>query len=187
MYAQRLAFLNASFRGEAPTVRGHTRSTTLKSSWCCRGRPKAAIGYWSSKGHSIAIVGLRTVGHQTSHTARGLYKLISGTGLESHSKIHQLHYIFHYSEHGNLVFFATTATIYCHHPPPPVNMRFAIIFASFVAGLAVALPDPTPQGYAGPCANDNCGVNGLQCGNRICVPWPSTDPALRKGCTCSFA
>ncbi|KAF2646588.1 hypothetical protein P280DRAFT_386576 [Massarina eburnea CBS 473.64] len=66
-------------------------------------------------------------------------------------------------------------------------MRFSIITSTILLTLASALPDPTPQGYTGPCSVDNCGVNGLDCtykGN-LCVPFPSTDLALRKGCTCS--
>ncbi|KAJ4988610.1 hypothetical protein SVAN01_05901 [Stagonosporopsis vannaccii] len=65
-------------------------------------------------------------------------------------------------------------------------MRFTFIVASLLVGLAAALPDPLPQGYTGPCSDNNCGVSGTRCGSgRLCVPWPSTDPALRKGCTCS--
>ncbi|KAH7079678.1 hypothetical protein FB567DRAFT_126905 [Paraphoma chrysanthemicola] len=63
-------------------------------------------------------------------------------------------------------------------------MRFSIVLATFLAAVVTAMPDPLPQGYTGPCSKDNCGVNGLQC-RSLCVPWPSTDPALRKGCTCS--
>ncbi|EMD67404.1 hypothetical protein COCSADRAFT_34222 [Bipolaris sorokiniana ND90Pr] len=66
-------------------------------------------------------------------------------------------------------------------------MRFSIVVATFFASVALAMPDPLPQGYNGPCARDNCGVNGLNCGRRLCVGWPNTDPALRKGCTCTTA
>src|SRR5690242_8552958 len=72
--------------------------------------------------------------------------------------------------------------------PHTIIMRFTIIIASLLVGIATALPDPTPQGYTGPCSDNNCGVSGKQCSaGRLCVPWPSTDPALRKGCTCSTA
>jgi hypothetical protein len=65
-------------------------------------------------------------------------------------------------------------------------MKF-LILTSLLA-LAAALPDPTPQGYTGPCSARDCGVNHLNCAakSQLCVPWPSTDPALRKGCTCSL-
>ncbi|KAH8731786.1 hypothetical protein GQ44DRAFT_603940 [Phaeosphaeriaceae sp. PMI808] len=63
-------------------------------------------------------------------------------------------------------------------------MRFSFIIAAFLTSFAIAMPDPLPQGYSGPCERDNCGVNGLKC-RSLCVPWPHTDPALRKGCTCS--
>jgi hypothetical protein len=65
-------------------------------------------------------------------------------------------------------------------------MRLTIIVAAFFASIVVAMPDPLPQGYTGPCSNNACGVSSKNCGNQICVPWPSTDPALRKGCTCSL-
>jgi hypothetical protein len=65
------------------------------------------------------------------------------------------------------------------------NMRLSIILATLLASIVTAMPDPLPQGYTGPCSADNCGVNGLKCRSRLCVPWPHTDPALRKGCTCS--
>jgi len=114
----------------------------------------------------------------------GIYRSTRLPFKVSHSFINHL---IRYTEHCDLVPSTKRASIHYHHPPPSVNMRFAIIIASVIAGLAAALPDPTPQGYTGPCSNDNCGVNSLQCGNRLCVPWPSTDPALRKGCTCSSA
>ena len=69
-----------------------------------------------------------------------------------------------------------------------INMRFAILITSIIIGLATALPDPTPQGYSGPCETSNCGVTGAKCrSGALCVGWPNTDPALRKGCTCSNA
>ncbi|KAF1969788.1 hypothetical protein BU23DRAFT_475803 [Bimuria novae-zelandiae CBS 107.79] len=66
-------------------------------------------------------------------------------------------------------------------------MRFTIVLASLLFTLASAMPDPLPQGFTGPCSTKDCGVNHLDCTNRgnLCVGWPSTDPALRKGCTCS--
>ncbi|KAH8891776.1 hypothetical protein GQ53DRAFT_864510 [Thozetella sp. PMI_491] len=41
--------------------------------------------------------------------------------------------------------------------------------------------------YTGPCSTTDCGENHLDCRGRgnLCVPYPSTDPALRQGCTCS--
>ncbi|KAF2023607.1 hypothetical protein EK21DRAFT_80500 [Setomelanomma holmii] len=63
-------------------------------------------------------------------------------------------------------------------------MRLSLVIATLLASIVTAMPDPLPQGYTGPCSKDDCGVDGLQCGS-LCVPWPSTDPALRKGCTCS--
>lgn len=65
-----------------------------------------------------------------------------------------------------------------------VIMHFSVVFATLLASIAVAMPDPVPQGYNGPCSVDNCGVKGLKC-QSLCVPWPHMDPALRKGCTCS--
>ncbi|KAA8617605.1 hypothetical protein Ptr902_02513 [Pyrenophora tritici-repentis] len=65
-------------------------------------------------------------------------------------------------------------------------MRLSTILATLLATLAVAYPDPTPQGYSGPCTENKCGINGNQCGTgQICVGWPHTSPALRKGCACS--
>ncbi|PSN75372.1 hypothetical protein BS50DRAFT_568047 [Corynespora cassiicola Philippines] len=66
-------------------------------------------------------------------------------------------------------------------------MRFSVIVAAILPALALAMPDPLPQGYSGPCSVSDCGVNHLDCRGRgnLCVGWPSTDPALRKGCTCS--
>jgi hypothetical protein len=69
-----------------------------------------------------------------------------------------------------------------HHPS---IMRFSILLTSALVALVSALPDPTPQGFSGPCSRDNCGASGKNCGNLLCVPFPSTDPTLRKGCTCS--
>jgi hypothetical protein len=63
-------------------------------------------------------------------------------------------------------------------------MRVSIVLATLFASFVTAMPDPIPQGYSGPCSRDNCGVNGLKC-QSLCVPWPHTDLALRKGCTCS--
>ncbi|KAK4183725.1 hypothetical protein QBC35DRAFT_393246 [Podospora australis] len=41
--------------------------------------------------------------------------------------------------------------------------------------------------YTGPCSASNCGADGRVCRRGwLCVPWPSFDPALRKGCTCSL-
>jgi hypothetical protein len=64
-------------------------------------------------------------------------------------------------------------------------MRFAIVIALF-AGVALASPSlMEPRAYYGPCSSSDCGASHLNCGNRICVGWPTTDPATRKGCTCS--
>ncbi|KAF2113498.1 hypothetical protein BDV96DRAFT_495937 [Lophiotrema nucula] len=66
-------------------------------------------------------------------------------------------------------------------------MRSIVFLTTIFISLAIALPDPIPQGYTGPCSVTDCGVNHLDCRNKgnLCVPWPSTDPAKRKGCTCS--
>ncbi|KAF9737482.1 hypothetical protein PMIN01_05261 [Paraphaeosphaeria minitans] len=66
-------------------------------------------------------------------------------------------------------------------------MKLAVAIASLLVTLAAAMPDPLPQGYTGPCSTRDCGVDHLDCTRRgnLCVPWPHTDPALRKGCTCS--
>ncbi|KAK4167504.1 hypothetical protein QBC43DRAFT_311980 [Cladorrhinum sp. PSN259] len=41
--------------------------------------------------------------------------------------------------------------------------------------------------YTGPCSVSNCGATGKVCPRGyLCVPWPSFEPALRKGCTCSI-
>ncbi|KAF2191872.1 hypothetical protein K469DRAFT_718932 [Zopfia rhizophila CBS 207.26] len=66
-------------------------------------------------------------------------------------------------------------------------MRFIVVLAALLTGIAFAMPDPLPQGYNGPCSTKDCGVNHLDCTRRgnLCVAWPHTDPALRKGCTCS--
>ncbi|KAF1945549.1 hypothetical protein EJ02DRAFT_338598 [Clathrospora elynae] len=63
-------------------------------------------------------------------------------------------------------------------------MRFTIVLVTLLASIATAMPDPLPQGFTGPCSKDNCGASGLKCPS-LCVPWPHTDLALRKGCTCS--
>lgn len=65
-----------------------------------------------------------------------------------------------------------------------INMRLFIIVATFLAAVVTAIPEPLLQGYSGPCSKDNCGVNGLKC-RSLCVGWPTTDPALREGCTCT--
>ncbi|KAF2246108.1 hypothetical protein BU26DRAFT_61854 [Trematosphaeria pertusa] len=67
-------------------------------------------------------------------------------------------------------------------------MRLTVVITTLIVALTSALPDPTPQGYTGPCSVTDCGVSHLDCRNKgnLCVPWPSTDPALRKGCTCSL-
>ncbi|EAT77087.2 hypothetical protein HBI56_207930 [Parastagonospora nodorum] len=64
-------------------------------------------------------------------------------------------------------------------------MRFSIIVATLLASIVTAMPDPLPLGYNGPCSRDNCGASGTNCGNRICVGWPSTEIEKRKGCTCT--
>jgi hypothetical protein len=41
--------------------------------------------------------------------------------------------------------------------------------------------------YTGPCSDQACGETSKVCPRGyMCVPWPSFDPALRKGCTCSY-
>jgi len=56
-----------------------------------------------------------------------------------------------------------------------------------LAGLAVALPKPVPQGYTGPCSDTDCGGIGNKCRRGyMCVPFPTTIPAEREGCTCSY-
>lgn len=139
-----------------------------------------------AQGHSIAIVGLPTLGRETSHTARSWY-------IDQHVRPRGNH---HPQLRKLLTFYTilTSSKVFYTIIPQArplqrilidnLNMRFTILITSLIVGLAAALPDPTPQGYTGPCSKDNCGVNGLQC-RSLCVPWPSTDPALRKGCTCS--
>lgn len=79
--------------------------------------------------------------------------------------------------------FSINCEYHCTHPTN--TMRFSVVLATFIASVALAMPDPLPQGYTGPCSNDNCGVTGQKCTNQICVPWPHTDLDKRKGCTCS--
>ncbi|KAK3386775.1 hypothetical protein B0H63DRAFT_468366 [Podospora didyma] len=53
---------------------------------------------------------------------------------------------------------------------------------------ALAFAAITSAQYTGPCSANNCGASGTVCARGwLCVPWPSFDPALRKGCTCSTA
>ncbi|CAA9963117.1 hypothetical protein PTTW11_07060 [Pyrenophora teres f. teres] len=67
-------------------------------------------------------------------------------------------------------------------------MLLSTMLTTLLATLVIAYPDPTPQGYSGPCEVDNCGVSGSKCSaGRLCVGWPNVNPALRKGCTCSSA
>ncbi|KAM7184252.1 hypothetical protein V8F20_012300 [Naviculisporaceae sp. PSN 640] len=41
--------------------------------------------------------------------------------------------------------------------------------------------------YTGPCTASNCGASGKVCSKGwLCVPYPSFNPAERKGCTCSY-
>ncbi|KAK3990406.1 hypothetical protein QBC44DRAFT_325124 [Cladorrhinum sp. PSN332] len=41
--------------------------------------------------------------------------------------------------------------------------------------------------YTGPCSASKCGADGRVCPRGfLCVPWPSFEPALRQGCTCSY-
>ncbi|KAK4245102.1 hypothetical protein C7999DRAFT_16703 [Corynascus novoguineensis] len=41
--------------------------------------------------------------------------------------------------------------------------------------------------YTGPCSTSACGAEGKACPRGyLCVPYPSFDPAERKGCTCSY-
>jgi hypothetical protein len=67
-------------------------------------------------------------------------------------------------------------------------MRLSTIFMTFLVTIVTAMPDPLPQGYTGPCSETNCGVDGLNCRKKhqLCVPWPSMEEELRKGCTCSY-
>lgn len=180
MRAQHSATPHASFRGEAPTSLGYTRLTLLEIPWCF------ACGFWAGSSDWLAAVPaslLWTRGPWIAHDARRMRLGIYWAGWQSTLDIEN-----------------STTTVLSHHlthfsiAQPAcgdhflslvrIKMRSNIIITSFLAGLAVALPDPTPQGYTGPCSVDNCGVNGLKCPS-LCVPWPSTDPALRKGCTCS--
>lgn len=67
------------------------------------------------------------------------------------------------------------------------KMRLSVVLATLLVAIVSAMPDPLPQGYTGPCKPNNCGASGTKCRNGyLCVPWPHTDPALRKGCTCSL-
>ncbi|KAH6622501.1 hypothetical protein F5144DRAFT_329494 [Chaetomium tenue] len=53
--------------------------------------------------------------------------------------------------------------------------------------LLLALVAATFGQYTGPCSTSACGAEGKPCGRGyLCVPYPHTDPALRKGCTCSY-
>ncbi|KAK4031591.1 hypothetical protein C8A01DRAFT_21217 [Parachaetomium inaequale] len=41
--------------------------------------------------------------------------------------------------------------------------------------------------YTGPCSTSAYGAEGKPCARGyLCVPWPTFDPAQRKGCTCSY-
>ncbi|KAF2730234.1 hypothetical protein EJ04DRAFT_445476 [Polyplosphaeria fusca] len=64
-------------------------------------------------------------------------------------------------------------------------MQLSIILMAVMASFAFAraLPDPTPQGYTGPCSDTNCGAKGDNCYKKGCVSWPSL--GAPKGCTCS--
>lgn len=43
--------------------------------------------------------------------------------------------------------------------------------------------------YTGPCEHTNCGADGIDCRapgiRKWCVPYPTTLPEGREGCTCS--
>jgi hypothetical protein len=69
-------------------------------------------------------------------------------------------------------------------------MRLSILVSTLFATLALAVPASVEmletRAYTGPCAQNNCGVTGKNCGYLLCVPWPHMDLELRKGCTCSY-
>ncbi|EGO56150.1 hypothetical protein NEUTE1DRAFT_45259 [Neurospora tetrasperma FGSC 2508] len=55
-------------------------------------------------------------------------------------------------------------------------------------GITAAAASPAMAAYTGPCSVTQCGASGVACPRGyLCVPWPSFDPALREGCTCSYA
>ncbi|KAL8303134.1 hypothetical protein RB601_008031 [Gaeumannomyces tritici] len=66
-------------------------------------------------------------------------------------------------------------------------MLAAKILVAAMASLVAAVPALQPRQYTGPCETTNCGAQGLDCTHRgnLCVAFPHTDAALRKGCTCS--
>ncbi|KAE8828162.1 hypothetical protein PTNB73_06619 [Pyrenophora teres f. teres] len=49
-------------------------------------------------------------------------------------------------------------------------MLLSTMLTTLLATLVIAYPDPTPQGYSGPCEVDNCGVSGSKCSaGRLCM------------------
>jgi len=70
-----------------------------------------------------------------------------------------------------------------------VQMHISTTLTALAALIAASVANPAPfVPYTGPCSSTNCGATGLNCQamHLLCVPWPHTDPALRKGCTCSY-
>ncbi|KAF2749072.1 hypothetical protein M011DRAFT_399611 [Sporormia fimetaria CBS 119925] len=66
-------------------------------------------------------------------------------------------------------------------------MRLSIFITAVLTTVVAAMPDPLPQGYTGPCTTAACGASGKACPRGyLCVGWPVLDPALRKGCACSY-
>jgi hypothetical protein len=57
--------------------------------------------------------------------------------------------------------------------------KSSILFLAFVSAVL--------SQYTGPCSTSACGAEGKPCPRGyLCVPYPHVDPALRKGCTCSY-
>jgi hypothetical protein len=48
-------------------------------------------------------------------------------------------------------------------------MRLSIIAATLLATIAVAMPDPVPQGYTGPAQKTTAAPQGRSAGAVICV------------------
>lgn len=65
-------------------------------------------------------------------------------------------------------------------------MRFTVVIATFLASIAVAMPDNVAGDLPFPCTMTDCGEKGKICSlGYNCVAWPSSKPSKIKGCTCS--
>ena len=75
----------------------------------------------------------------------------------------------------------------------PRSILTAAVALAALPATTVAAPPPVPaleqlavrQFYDGPCSNDDCGVNRVNCRavGKWCVRYPST--SAPEGCTCS--